>query len=217
MKRKLSLLCGAAVLGVAGSLALTTAGFAQTTTDDKDSGRYYDTNPTPQEQAQTNTLNTTQAQDDGTVQSTTSAPEPGTTADAQYQAQQQQYQQQQQQYQDQKDHYHTQLMHYEYDRTHPRDWWSTSYDRATLDDFYHVDRGDLIGREVDERDGLMIGEVRDIERAPDGRVARVEIALHDNRSAWIHADNLRYDAIDHTFFTDVPADTLYDHSHESGS
>jgi hypothetical protein len=70
---------------------------------------------------------------------------------------------------------------------------------------------------VDERDGLMLGEIRDVERAPDGRVARVEIALHNNRATWIHADNLRYDGVDHTFFTDIPADTLYDHSHETGS
>lgn len=218
MKRKLSLLCGAAVLGVAGSLAFATAGFAQSTQTGSDQGRYYDTNPTPQEQAQTNGLNAQEAQSDGTVQSTTTTPtttEPGTAADAQYQGQEQQYQQQQQQYQDQKDQYHRQLMHYEYNRSHPRDWWATSYDRATLDGFYAIPRRDLIGLEVDERDGLKIGEVHDVVRAPDGRVARIEVALHNDRATWIDADHLRYDADDRMMFTDVPADVLYDRSHDA--
>jgi hypothetical protein len=168
------------------------------------------TNSTPEERTQTGALNAKQASDSGTTEDG----RPGTIADEQYNAQKLRYRAQQEQYKGQKIQYQNRLERYEYDRSHPSDWWRARYDRATLGSFYSVPRHDLIGKEVDERDGLRLGRVQDVERAPDGHVERVDVALNFNRAAWIDAANLRYDANAQVMFTDVPADDLYDRSRD---
>jgi len=166
------------------------------------------TNSPPAERDQTGTLSAQQATgmtEDG---------QPESVADAQYDAQQQRYQDQQEQYKDQKAQYQNRLARYEYDRSHPREWWSARYDHATLLSFYSVPHHDLIGKEVDGRDGLRLGRIRDVERASNGQVERVDVALNDNHAAWVEARHLRYDTDAEVMFTDVPADELYDSSRD---
>jgi len=171
---------------------------------------YYNTNPTPEERAQTGALNAQQAKDNGTTEDG----QPGSVADAQYNAQQLQYQNELERYKSQKDQYQNRLERFEYDRSHPSDWWRARYDHATLDSFYAVPRHNLIGKEVDERDGLRLGHIRDVEYAPDGRVERIDVALNFNHATWIDARNLRYDSSAQVMFTDVPADELYDRARD---
>lgn len=185
----------AAVLALA---ALAAPGLAQ---------QSYSTNPTPEERAQTNALNQ-QANDNAM----TDTGQPGSVADAQYQAQMDQYREQQKQYGEQKAEYQNRLAHYEYDRSHPGYWWHTRYARASLDSFYRLPHHDLIDKQVDESDGLRVGRIRDVERASDGRVERVDVALNDHRAIWIEAPDLRYDADAGVMFTDVPVGELYDRS-----
>jgi len=192
-------------LGSAAAFAL--AAFAGTSFAQQS---HFTTNSTPEEQAQTGALNSKQAIDNGTTESG----QPGTVADAQYNAQLLQYQAQQAQYKGQKAQYQNRLERYEYDRSHPSDWWNARYDHATLGSFYAVPRHDLIGKEVDERDGLRLGRIRDVERTADGRVERVDVALNFNRATWIEAANLRYDSNAQVMFTDVSVDELYDSSRD---
>jgi len=193
-------------LGSAAAFAL--AAFAGTSFAQQS---YYNSNPTPEERAQTGALNAKQANDSGTTEDG----QPGSIADAQYNAQKLRYQAQQEQYRGQKAQYQNRLERYEYDRSHPSEWWRARYDHATLDSFYSVPRHNLIGKEVDERDGLRLGHIRDVERASDGRVERVDVALNFNRATWIDAMNLRYDSSAQVMFTDVPADELYDRSRDN--
>ncbi len=166
------------------------------------------TDSTPAERAQTDVLNTQQATDDGMTENG----QPGNVADAEYNAQLLRYQAQQEQYKDQKAQYQHRLARYEYDRSHPAQWWSARYDDATLLGFYSIPHHDLIGKEVDGRDGLRLGHIRDVQRERDGQVERVDVALGENRAAWIEARNLRYDATTQVMFTDESADEIYDGS-----
>jgi PRC-barrel domain protein len=195
------------ILALGSAAAFAVAAFAGTSVAQQS---YYNTHPTPEERTQTGALNAQQAKDNGT----TVDGQPGSIADAQYNAQQLQYQNQLEQYKSQKNQYQNRLERYEYDRSHPSDWWHARYDHATLDGFYAVPRQNLIGKEVDERDGLRLGHIRDVEHTPDGRVERVDVALNFNRATWIDATNLRYDASAQVMFTDVPADELYDRSRD---
>jgi hypothetical protein len=133
------------------------------------------------------------------------------TADETYHQQLEQYRNQRDDYREQRDRYERRLERYEYDRSHPAWWWRVRYEDATLDAFYRLPRYRLIGMDVDERDGLRVGRIRDIERAPDGRVERVEIALRgSDEVAWLDADHLRVDPDNNIAFTDISADAIYD-------
>jgi len=131
-----------------------------------------------------------------------------------YQQQLDQYREQQQQYQHARRNYEERLDRYEYDRAHPAWWWQSAYFHAAPE--WYVDFHDraLVGSEVDERDGRHIGEVMSVERAPDGRVERVEILLRNDRVTWVDADDIRYDRVDRIAFVDLPRDELYSNSRE---
>jgi hypothetical protein len=113
--------------------------------------------------------------------------------------------------------YEGRLDQYEYDRAHPATWWHTAYFHAAPEWYVGFHEHNLIGAEVDERDGMIVGHVADIDRAPDGRVTRVEVALHHDRAAWIDADLIRYDRDDRIAFVDMSPNELYDRSHDRGS
>lgn len=209
-------LAGTALVALAGAILLATPVLGQEYPNDQRSPNYYDTNPTPQERAQTEQLNKQQSDDQGmsaTGETGVQVQQQNEAAQAQYQQQQEQYQAQKQQYLNEKDRYRARLAHYEYDRSHPGEWWRAHYYSASVDAFYHLPRHDLIGREVDERDGLELGRISDVERYSDGHIARIQVSLDNSRVAWIDSANLRYDAADRIMFTDLPADDVYDRSH----
>jgi hypothetical protein len=170
------------------------------------------THSTPQEQAQTNNLNSQVANSDGV---TTSQP---STGDAQYQAQQQQYQQQQQQYQDQMRQHEAAQEHYE-DRTamyenmraryaaeraaYRRDVWPQRH-------WVLVERGDrLVGERVELISGNRVGTVVDTAHAAGGDVEALLVRLDNDKVVWIDAQDIRYNRADGVVMTDLAFDDLH--------
>jgi hypothetical protein len=215
MKIQHAALAGTAIVALAGALLIASPAFGQTGDDPNYPNNYYRTNPTPEERAQTGQLNSQQAQDEGTSASGQTGVEVQQQNDAaqqRYRQQMDQYQAQREQYENEKDRYHARLAHYYYDRRYPSEWWRGHYTSASLDGFYRLPRRDLLGREVAERDGLVVGHIMDVDRYPDGHIARVEVSIDGGRVAWLDSANLRYDAAERILFTDIPADDLYERS-----
>jgi hypothetical protein len=142
-----------------------------------------------------------------------SAPSLAQTPDDTYQQQMQQYQQQQQDYQDKQQNYERQRDQYEYDRSHPDSWWRSAYYHAAPDWYYHDADSSLVGANVDERDGLRIGQIGAVERSPGGRIERIEILLRHDRVSWVEVDRIRFDHSDRIAFIDVSPDEIYANSH----
>jgi len=168
---------------------------------DPAAGNPYTQNPTPQERAQTQQLNT-QASDQA-QQSTTAVQTQNDANQAQYQRQQDQYQDDQARYQAQKERYLDERAEYNFDRSHPLSWWHERYERATLNHFYDIPRGELVDLRVMRDDGFTLGRIRDVERAPDGRVVAVRIVFRNGDRAWVKARDLRYDVDERIVFTDL--------------
>jgi hypothetical protein len=189
-------------LGSASAILLTLG--AASALADPAAGNPYTQNPTPQERAQTNQLNT-QASDEA------AAPAQPSDADQdQYQDQQYRYQNQVEHYQNSRDRYEAQRdrylderAEYNYDRSHPYAWWHERYERATLSHFYGIPRAELIGLRVMRDDGFTLGRIRQVDRRPDGRVAAVRIVFRNGDSGWVRARDLRYDIDDRIVFTDL--------------
>ena len=190
------------------NIALCTAGFLAITigaaSADPAAGNPYTQNPTPQERAQTQQLNSAASQDAQVPAQPTPADQAQYDAQQdQYQAQQGQYQHDQQRYLAQQDRYRDERAEFFYDRSHPYTWWHDRYARASLNLFYGVPRDELVDLRVVRDDGFTIGRIHEFARAPDGRVAAVKIVFRNGGIAWIKARDLRYDPDDRIVFTDL--------------
>lgn len=169
------------------------------------------THSTPQEQAQTNALNSQVANSDGVTTGQD-------TGNAQYQAQQQQYQQQQQQYQEQLRHHEAAQEHYE-DRAARYEDLRARYaaERAA----YHRDlwperhwviierNANLVGQRVELISGNRVGTVVDIAHAPNGDVEALLVRLDNDKVVWIDSQDIRYDRGDGVVMTDLRGDDLH--------
>ena len=187
---------------------------------------------TPAERAETQQLN--QQAMEGTTQSPSALngePAGMETAQAdqdQYGDQQQQYEDQQQQYQAQQRHYQQQRERYRAQRNQyirdvrrydlARYEW-TDYPRVYV---YHYGGArltrvylladpthQLANVPIEGPSGRFIGKVRNVETAPDGRPARIEVALNRVVSVWVRPDHFRYDAEERVLFTDLDRDDLW--------
>jgi hypothetical protein len=200
MKLKTLALCGA-------SVAVMTIG-ATAVIADPVAGDPYTQNPTPQERAQTQQLNS-QASDTA-VQQTDAQAQTNADNQAQYQQQQQQYQNDRQHYAAQRDRYLDERADFNFDRTHPETWWHDRYEHATLNRFYDIPRAELVDLRVARENGYSVGRIADVMRRDDGKIERVRIALRDGEMAWVSARDLRYDPDDRIVFTDLSATAIYD-------
>jgi len=170
------------------------------------------THPTPQEQAQTATLNNNVAATDGQTQA------PAASNDAQYQAQQQQYQQQQQQYQGQLAEHQAAQQRYE-NRTAMYETMRTRYaaERAA----YHRDLwperhwviverdANLTGERVELISGNRVGTVVDTAHAPNGDVEALLVRLDNDKVVWIDNQDIRFNRADGVVMTDLRFDDLH--------
>ena len=132
------------------------------------------------------------------------------TPEQQYEQDMQRYREQQAEYTYRREQYDRHLEGYYYDRAHPGTWWRSAYFHAEPDWYWHETRSNLIGIEVAERDGRRVGEITETERAPDGHVDRVQIALSPRETVWLDALHIRFDRADRIAFVDVPESELYD-------
>jgi hypothetical protein len=170
------------------------------------------THSTPQEQAQTNSLNSQVANSDAMTNNQAAA------GDAQYQAQQQQYQQQQQQYQSQMRQHEAVQERYE-DRTARYESLRARYaaERAA----YHRDvwpgrHWDVIERDanpVGERveliSGNRVGTVIDSAHAGNGHLEALLVRLDNDKVVWIDSQDVRYNRADGVVMTDLGFDDLH--------
>jgi hypothetical protein len=154
----------------------------------------------------------------------------GAAADEATQAQSQvQYQDQQQQYNGQVQRYQAQQQRYQYDRAgynarlaaYDLAQYEWSYPAPVV---YHYGSGyglqplyliaepsQLLARvPVAGPGGRWVGRVRNVEIAPDGRPARVEVALNRRVSVWVRPGDLRYDPYQRILYTELTRGQLWD-------
>jgi hypothetical protein len=198
---------------------------------------YYNTNPTPQEQQQTQTLNQ-KAQDDAAPKDA-SAKVVDTDDQQKYQAQMEQYRaserkywESQEQFEKQRDAYAMQSKNFDITTDQllaNRAWYDAHHYRLFVAyPEYPETRLQMLPLIVDpahrmahapvvDYDGYEIGYVRNVETAVDGRPARVQIALDDHRFVWVMSDDLRFDPDQHAVYSDLPAQRLWELSVEENS
>ena len=179
--------------------------------DRVDAGGMPTTHSTPEERAQTETLNSQAAAGGAQAQDQAGA------NDAQYQAQQQQYQEQQQQYQNQLRRHEAQQERYE-DRTAMYENLRARYaaERAA----YHrdlwperhwtiVERDtNPIGERVELIGGDHVGTVIDAAHAANGNVEALLVRLDSDKVVWIDSQDVRINRADGVVMTDLRFDDL---------
>ena len=210
MKTRTYILSGVAALALAGAVAAPS--FAQ---DANNPPQY----SSPAEKQQTQQLNGNAAANASDV-------------DQQNNASQQQYQQQQDQYQKDRSRYHAQadryernIHHYDEARYYFTDYphaYPYKYDDNRLRRLYLIadPTHQLANAPIEGPDGQWLGRVRNVETAPDGRPAKVEVALNRRVSVWVDPNALRFDAGDHVVFTNLTRADLWNmpgSTYESGA
>ena len=131
----------------------------------------------------------------------------------QYQDQQQDYQNQRQQYQNEKDRYRHDLSWYDQQQ------WAYDYPRAYAYEYDEprLERLSLMAEPsqqlanvpIEGPNGEWVGRVRNIETAPDGRPARVEVALNRRVSVWVDPRALRFDPSEGVLYTNMTRRDLW--------
>ena len=138
----------------------------------------------------------------------------------QYNQQMQQYQQQQQDYQNQRQNYDVQRDRYEHNiRWYDQARWAYVYPSPVV---YEYDaprlmRLDMIAEPsqqladvpIEGPNGEWVGRIRNIETGPDGRPARIEVALNHRVSVWVSPRRLRFDPNERVAFTNMTRQDLW--------
>lgn len=198
---------------------------------------YYNTNPTPQEQQQTQQLNG-QAQDnaapvDASAKVVDNDDQQKYEAQMeQYRARERKYWESQRQFEKQRDSYAMQSSNYDITADQllaNRAWYDAhhyarfvaypDYPEPRLQALYLIAEPSqqMAHAPVVDYDGYKVGEVRNVETAVDGRPARVQIALMDHRFVWVMPGDLRFDPEQHAIYSDLPAQRLWELSVEENS
>lgn len=190
--RKL-MLCGAA-----GTLLVATPVLAQS---------IYTHEPTPEERVQTNELNTQAAdqahQDaDAFVQ-----------AQYSYDSDRDRYERSLNDYRQNRDAYDRSRARYDdqravYDRDRQQRWHSF-VDYGRFRGIYRFHSEDMVGMTVSTGSGERLGRIRDVSFSRDGRVDRVAISVGYHRTAWVYADDVRYDPATRAFYIDLSRDQVW--------
>ena len=198
---------------------------------------YYNTNPTPQEQQQTQDLNQ-KAQDDAAPKDP-AAKAVDVNGQQNYQAQMEQYRarerkywESQEQFEKQRDSYAMQSKNFDittdqllanrawYDAHHYRLFVAyPEYPETRLQVLHLIadPTHQMAHSPVVDYDGYEIGYVRNVETGVDGRPVRVQIALNDDHFVWVMPGDLRFDPDQHAVYSDLPAQRLWELSVEENS
>lgn len=138
----------------------------------------------------------------------------------QYNQEMQQYQQQQQDYQNQRQNYDIQRDRYRHNiRWYDQARWAYTYPTPVV---YEYDqprlmRLDMIAEPsqqladvpIEGPNGMWVGRIRNIETGPDGRPARIEVALNHRVSVWVNPRRLRFDPNERVAFTNLTREDLW--------
>jgi hypothetical protein len=171
---------------------------------------------TPAEMQQTDQLNQ-QSANGAAVDEATQAQSQGQYQDQQqqYNGQMQRYQAQQQNYQYDRARYNARLAAYDlaqYEWSYPAPvvyHYGSGYGLQPL--YLIAEPSQLLARvPVAGPGGRWVGRVRNVEIAPDGRPARVEVALNRRVSVWVRPGDLRYDPYQRILYTELTRGQLWD-------
>ena len=138
----------------------------------------------------------------------------------QYNQQMQQYQEQQQDYQNQRQNYDVQRDRYEHNiRWYDQSRWAYDYPSPIV---YEYDqprlmRLDMIAEPsqqlasvpIEGPNGVWVGRIRNVETGPDGRPARIEVALNHRVSVWVNPRRIRFDPNARVAFTNMTRQDLW--------
>jgi len=153
----------------------------------------YNTNPTPEERAQTNQLN------DQAVQDAQTPPMAPVASDPDFAAKQAEYDRQMRAYNAQKDAYEQARAAYRAD--HPHRWYVLfGYDNRRV--LGNMSGDDLMDLRVRTQQGDTIGHVRSVD-TDHGKINRVRVSTGEGTSTWIDADDLRFDPANRVVVTDL--------------
>ncbi|MGZ5998652.1 MAG: PRC-barrel domain-containing protein [Rhizomicrobium sp.] len=188
--------------GAAGLLLVGAPAFAQSNNADSN----YNQNSTPAERAQTNELNTgaaTRARDAGDANA---------AARDEYDAQRAAYERSLNDYGMRKAAYDNERARYDdlrhdYDRDRAQRWSAFPH-RERFHDVLSLHADDLVGLTVSTRTGDRIGRIRDVHFASNGRVDRIAIDVGARRTAWVYADDVRYNPEARAILIDLSRDQV---------
>jgi hypothetical protein len=133
----------------------------------------------------------------------------------QYQAQQQQYQDQRKNYESERGNYYAKLRAYDearYDWDYPHVVVYHYGDSSGLQRLYLIAEPSqqLANAPIEDPSGHWVGRVRNVETGPDGRPARIEVALNRRVSVWVQPGDFRFDPDDHVLYTHLTREDLWD-------
>jgi hypothetical protein len=188
---------------IAAALLLSAPAFAQQS--------YYDTNPTPAEKAQTNQLNNDARDNADADDQDDAAPAPSQNQ-RDYDAKKAEYDNKMDQYNAQSDQYARDRARYHADRADYAHNWAVFYGYRDFRDVNDMSSGELMGLRVSAHDGVNIGRIRDVNRAPNGAIVRVAIRLDDGGVAWVDSDDLRFSPSTRHVMTDLSRGQIDDMS-----
>jgi hypothetical protein len=171
----------------------------------------YDTNPTPSERAQTNSLNTGAAdnarRDADDADDTNDA---NADNNADYNAARADYDAKMDNYDAQRAAYQRDRARYLHDRAGYAHRWDAFYGYSRFQDVSTLSQTRLVGLQVSTRGGNLVGRIRDVDTNSYGRVVRVAVSTGRDRTAWVDADDLRYDPSTRQVMTDLTRGQLDD-------
>lgn len=138
----------------------------------------------------------------------------------QYNQEMQQYQNQQQDYQNQRQNYDVQRDRYEHNiRWYDQSRWAYAYPSPVVYEYDapHLMRLDMIAEPsqqladvpIEGPNGVWVGRIRNVETGPDGRPARIEVALNHRVSVWVNPRRFRFDPNGRIAFTNMTRQDLW--------
>jgi len=86
--------------------------------------------------------------------------------------------------------------------------WSAFHDTGRYHDVYSLRSTELVGLTVRTRSGDRLGRIRDVDYAANGQVRRLAIEVRNHRTAWVYADDVRYDPQSRVILIDLSSDQV---------
>lgn len=167
----------------------------------------YSHEPTPEERVQTDALNTesanqARADTDAFIQ-----------AQYSYESDRDRYERSLNDYRASRDAYDRDRSRYDdqrstYDRDRQQRWHAFA-NFGRLRGIYRFHSDDMVGLTVSTRFGERLGRIRDVSFTRDGRVDRIAISVGWHRTAWVYADDVRFDPVTHEFLVDLSRDQVW--------